>query len=152
MLHKNLNKYRIYTDGAYSSARNQGGIGAVFVKEIDGKLIKIAEVSKGYINTTNNRMELKAIIAAFKCINSYMDDVTIISDSMYAIGASRIGKLQYKRNTNLDVLQELDRIVSEKRSLIGNLHIEWVKGHYEDEFNARADKIAVDASQQLIIK
>ena len=76
--------------------------------------------------------------------------MTIISDSMYAIGTSRIGSIKYKRNTNLDVLQELDNIVKEKRSLIGNLHIEWVKGHYEDEFNARADKIAVDASQQLM--
>ena len=98
-------KYRIYTDGAYSSALNQGGIGVVFVKEEDKKLIKVAEVSKGYKNTTNNRMELKAIIAAFKCITSYMEDVTIISDSMYAIGTSRIGELKYKRNTNLDVLQ-----------------------------------------------
>lgn len=143
-------KYRIYTDGAYSSALNQGGIGVVFVKEVDGKLTKIAEVSKGYKNTTNNRMELKAIITAFKCITAYIEDVTIISDSMYAIGISRIGSIKYKRNTNLDVLQELDNIVKEKRSFIGNLHIEWVKGHYEDEFNARADKIAVNASQQLM--
>lgn len=143
-------KYRIYTDGAYSSALNQGGIGVVFVKEEDKKLTKVAEVSKGYKNTTNNRMELKAIIAAFKCITSYMEDVTIISDSMYAIGTSRIGELKYKRNTNLDVLQELDNIVKEKRSLIGNLRIGWVKGHFEDEFNARADKIAVEASQQLM--
>ena len=143
-------KYRIYTDGAYSSALNQGGIGVVFVKEEDKKLIKVAEVSKGYKNTTNNRMELKAIIAAFKCITSYMEDVTIISDSMYAIGTSRIGELKYKRNTNLDVLQELDNIVKEKRSLIGNFRIGWVKGHFEDEFNARADKIAVEASQQLM--
>ena len=114
------------------------------------QLTKIAEVSKGYKNTTNNRMELKAIIIAFTCITAYIEDVTIISDSMYAIGTSRIGSIKYKRNTNLDVLQELDNIVKEKRSLIGNLHIEWVKGHYEDEFNARADKIAVDASQQLM--
>lgn len=97
-------------------------------------------------------MELKAIIVAFKCIRSYMDDVTIISDSMYAIGASRIGKLQYKRNKNLDVLNELDKIVNEKQHLIGRLQIEWVKGHFEDEFNDRADKLAVEASQELIIK
>ena len=63
-------KYRIYTDGAYSSALNQGGVGVVFVKEVDGKLTKIAEVSKGYKNTTNNRMELKAIIIAFNCITA----------------------------------------------------------------------------------
>ena len=143
-------KYRIYTDGAYSSALNQGGVGVVFVKEVDGKLTKIAEVSKGYKNTTNNRMELKAIIIAFKCIAAYIEDVAIISDSMYAIGTSRIGSIKYKRNTNLDVLQELDNIVKEKRSLIGNLHNVLLPIQYEDEFNARADKIAVDASQQLI--
>lgn len=145
-----MEKYRIYTDGAYSSARNQGGIGIVFVKEIDGELIKIGETSKGYKNTTNNRMELKAITLGLKCIQYPIDHLTIISDSMYAIGASHIGHLKYKRNKNLDVLHELDKVFNEKKALLGEVHIEWVKGHFEDEWNARADKLAVEASQEFI--
>ena len=47
-----------YTDGAYSSARNSGGVGIICLK--DGKLV--LRYSKKYTNTTNNRMEMKAVI------------------------------------------------------------------------------------------
>ncbi len=144
---KNL---RIYTDGAYSSARNQGGIGIVFVQEDDGNDSIVAEISKGYRNTTNNRMEVRAILLALKAISGHLNRVIIISDSMYAIGGSHIGSIKNKRNKNVDLFTELDKIVNEKRKFINQLEIAWVKGHYEDKYNARADELAVQASQEFI--
>lgn len=139
---------RIYTDGAYSSARNQGGIGIVIIDEESSKLLH--QVSKGYTNTTNNRMELTAILMALRCITGDVDKVTIVSDSMYAIGSSCIGTLKYKRKKNLDLLAKLDEVVKNKRQFIKELDIQWVKGHFEDEFNDIADKLAVNASQELL--
>ena len=55
-----MSKYVIYTDGAYSAKRNQGGVGIVILR--DGQLLQ--KFNKGYKNTTNNRMELKAVIWA----------------------------------------------------------------------------------------
>lgn len=144
---KNL---RIYTDGAYSSARNQGGIGIVFVQEDDGNDSIIAEISKGYRNTTNNRMEVRAILLALKAISGHLNRVIIVSDSMYAIGGSHIGSIKNKRNKNIDLFTELDKVVKEKREFINQLEIAWVKGHYEDKYNARADELAVQASQEFI--
>lgn len=144
---KNL---RIYTDGAYSSARNQGGIGIVFVQEDDRNDSIVAEISKGYRNTTNNRMEVRAILLALKAISGHLNRVIIISDSTYAIGGSHIGSIKNKRNKNVDLFTELDKIVNEKRKFINQLEIAWVKGHYEDKYNARADELAVQASQEFI--
>lgn len=95
-------------------------------------------------------MEVKAIILALRCIVSPIDNVVIISDSMYAIGGSHIGFLKNKRNKNVDLFTELDKVVASKRKLIEDLEIAWVKGHYEDKYNARADELAVRASQEYI--
>lgn len=145
-----MNKVRIYTDGAYSSERKQGGIGIVVVEETtDGDII-IAEASKGYKNTTNNRMEVRAISVGLKAVVEYIDHVIIISDSMYAIGGSHIGEIKNRRKKNVDLLEDLDRVVSSKERLIGKLEIAWVRGHYEDKYNKRADELAVAASQEFI--
>ena len=58
-------EYSVYTDGAYSSLRNQGGIGIIFLK--NNKLV--AKCSKAFKNTTNNRMELLAVIIALESIH-----------------------------------------------------------------------------------
>ena len=145
-----MRRLRIYTDGAFSFERKQGGVGEVFLKEEDGVDTIVSEFSKAYKNTTNNRMEVKAIILALRCIVSPIDNVVIISDSMYAIGGSHIGFLKNKRNKNVDLFTELDKVVASKRKLIEDLEIAWVKGHYEDKYNARADELAVRASQEYI--
>ena len=145
-----MRRLRIYTDGAFSFERKQGGVGVVFVKEEDGVDTIVSEFSKAYKNTTNNRMEVKAIILALRCIVSPIDNVVIISDSMYAIGGSHIGFLKNKRNKNVDLFTELDKVVASKHKLIEDLEIAWVKGHYEDKYNARADELAVRASQEYI--
>ena len=60
-------KYECYSDGAYSSTRNQGGIGVVFFRNGE----KVFEYSKGFKNTTNNQMEIMAAFIIFKAIIFY---------------------------------------------------------------------------------
>ena len=82
-----MSNYKLITDGAYSSKLDQGGLGLVFLK--DDKLI--LRYSKMYKHTTNNQMELGAIITGLKCITKPIDNLTIVSDSMYCIGCATKG-------------------------------------------------------------
>ena len=128
--------YILFTDGAYSSSRNKGGIGLLFVK--DNKVV--LTYSKGFLNTTNNKMELIAIIAGLRCITKPIDSLTVVSDSMYCIG---IITLNWKRKKNVELWERFDRIVNFHKSV----KLEWVKGHSNNPYNIRCDKLAVKATQ-----
>jgi ribonuclease HI len=68
---------QIYIDGAYKSSIDQGGIGIVWMK--DDKVFK--KYSKGFKHTTNNKMELIAMLCAFKSIKTPMDEVEFTNSS-----------------------------------------------------------------------
>ena len=125
----------VYTDGAYSSSRNQGGLGIVFIK--DDKVI--AKFSKTYKNTTNNRMELMAVIIALQSIKDE-NEITIYSDSMYVIGTATQG---WKRKKNLDLWEKYDAIIDSFKTVT----FKHVKGHSTNMFNNLCDEMAVAASQ-----
>ena len=76
--------YTVFTDGAYSSARDQGGVGIVILK--DG--LEILRYSNMYKKTTNNQMELGAIIIALRMIKGEIDSLVIYTDSQYCIGCA----------------------------------------------------------------
>lgn len=125
----------VYTDGAYSSSRNQGGLGIVFIK--DNKVI--AKFSKTYKNTTNNRMELMAVIIALQSIKDE-NEITIYSDSMYVIGTATQG---WKRKKNLDLWEKYDAVIDSFKTVT----FKHVKGHATNMFNNLCDEMAVTASQ-----
>ena len=125
----------VYTDGAYSSSRNQGGLGIVFIK--DDKVI--AKFSKTYKNTTNNRMELMAVIIALQSIKDE-PEITIYSDSMYVIGTATQG---WKRKKNLDLWEKYDAVIDSFKTVT----FKHVKGHSTNMFNNLCDEMAVAASQ-----
>ena len=125
----------VYTDGAYSSSRNQGGLGIVFIK--DNKVI--AKFSKTYKNTTNNRMELMAVIIALQSIKDE-NEITIYSDSMYVIGTATQG---WKRKKNLDLWEKYDAVIDTFKTVT----FKHVKGHSTNMFNNLCDEMAVAASQ-----
>lgn len=125
----------VYTDGAYSSSRNQGGLGIVFIK--DDKVI--AKFSKTYKNTTNNRMELMAVIIALQSIKDE-NEITIYSDSMYVIGTATQG---WKRKKNLDLWEKYDAVIDSFKTVT----FKHVKGHSTNMFNNLCDEMAVAASQ-----
>ena len=125
----------VYTDGAYSSSRNQGGLGIVFIK--DNKVI--AKFSKTYKNTTNNRMELMAVIIALQSIKDE-NEITIYSDSMYVIGTATQG---WKRKKNLDLWEKYDAVIDSFKTVT----FKHVKGHSTNVFNNLCDEMAAAASQ-----
>ena len=135
--------YECYTDGAYSSVRNQGGIGIVFLR--NGK--KTVEYSRGFKQTTNNKMEILASLFALKCIKTPIDSLTIYTDSMYVIGCATLG---WKRKKNVVLWEAFDREMKRVSSLCPNIKFQHVKGHSENHWNNYVDHLAVNASHELL--
>ena len=131
-----------YTDGAYSSARNSGGVGIICLK--DGKLV--LRYSKKYTNTTNNRMEMKAVILSLNSIKQKVNSIKIVSDSQYVIGCATKG---WKRKKNVDLWEEYDKAFKYASQYCSDIPFEWVHGHDRDKYNEIVDQLAVKASQEL---
>lgn len=135
-------KVTIYTDGACSGNPGKGGWGSILIY---GDVVK--ELSGGEDNTTNNRMELKAVIEALKALKSPCD-VEIYSDSAYVVNAftqkwidnwiKNNWKTADKKSVkNVDLWQELLVLIKTH-----NVTFKKVKGHSDDELNERCDKLA----------
>lgn len=129
----------IYTDGACHGSTKVGGIGIVFVK--DNKVIH--KFNKQFTNTTNNRMEIYAVIYALHAISKPMDSINIYSDSQYVLGC--ITK-NWTRKKNSDLWQLFDKVYNKAITLCPNIQFNWIKGHDTNEFNNISDKLAVEAS------
>jgi len=125
----------IWTDGAYKPTTDQGGW--AFICENGYRDFN------GVKNTTNNRMEMTAVIEALKYFNSLkLESGTIYSDSQYVINTLNKG---WKRSKNLDLWKALD----EQNK--GNIAFVWVKGHDDNEMNNKVDKLAVLGSELFLI-
>ena len=134
---------QIYTDGAYKSSIDQGGIGIVWIK--DDKVFK--KYSKGFKHTTNNKMELIAMLCAFKSIKTSMDEVEFISDSQYVLGCLTKG---WKKKKNVELWNILDKEYERIKSLIKNIKFTHVRGHQDCFGNNLADELASNASLELL--
>ena len=134
---------QIYTDGAYKSYIDQGGIGIVWMK--DDKVFK--KYSKGFKHTTNNKMELIAMLCAFKSIKTSMDEVEFISDSQYVLGCLTKG---WKKKKNIELWNILDKEYERVKSLIKNIKFTHVRGHQDCFGNNLADELASNASLELL--
>ena len=138
----------IYTDGACSGNPGPGGWGAILKY---GEALK--ELSGGDGCTTNNRMELTAVISALKALKEPCS-VKLHTDSQYIANATNEGWLRawkakgWKRKggevKNLDLWQELSPLLE-----LHNIEFIWVKGHAENEFNNRCDELAVMESKKF---
>ena len=139
----------IYTDGACSGNPGPGGWGAILSYEGREK-----ELSGGEANTTNNRMELTAVISALKALNQDCI-VELYSDSKYVIDALEKGwvwgwkkrgwiKSDKKPALNVDLWEQLLPLVQRHQ-----VHYHWVKGHAENEKNNRCDQMAVAESKKF---
>lgn len=115
--------YTIFTDGAYSQKNDEGAFAFVIVKDNVEIMRKAYKISK----ESNNRAELKAIIAAVHKLPQDATRVQIISDSMYALNTLNGN---WNRNANLDLFEAWDKVL-EKRKCI-NIEFLWVKGHSGD--------------------
>lgn len=144
----------IFTDGACSgNPDGPGGYGVILVyKSADGQIHK-KELSKGFTNTTNNRMELMGAIAGLESLKKPCN-VTLYSDSQYLVNAINQNWVQkWKENNWLrDIKKKIPakNIDLWKRLLLlmdtHNVKYVWVKGHAGHEENEICDKLAVRAA------
>ena len=140
------NQVHIYTDGACSGNPGKGGYGIVM--EWVGKPYQ-KEFSEGYSKTTNNRMELLAVIVALENIRSDKLTITVFSDSKYVVDAIEkkwvFGweKKGFKNKKNIDLWKRFLKVYRKH-----NVDFKWVKGHNDHVQNERCDVLAVEAYQQ----
>lgn len=139
----------IYTDGACSGNPGPGGWGAVLVCGNNEK-----ELCGGEPDTTNNRMELTAVIQALTALKRPCE-VTLTTDSKYIVDAVNLGwaKKWQKNNwmrtpkdkaKNPDLWQALLELLE-----IHNVKFIWVKGHAGHKYNERCDELAVSYYKNL---
>ena len=133
----------IYTDGGASGTPGPGGYGALLMHGEHAK-----ELSQGYRLTTNNRMELLAVIVGLEALKRDGVTVDVYSDSKYVVDAVEkrwvFGweKKGYKGKKNPDLWQRFLRVYRKH-----TVRFHWVKGHAGDPLNERVDAMAVAAYQ-----
>lgn len=134
----------VYTDGACSGNPGNGGYCAILIYNGHEKVVSGFEE-----NTTNNRMELKAVIEGLKALREKCT-VDLFTDSQYVVNAFNNGWLEnWKKNNfknsskkevkNIDLWQDLISLTN-----IHNVNFFKVKGHSDNEYNNRCDIIAVE--------
>jgi ribonuclease HI len=134
----------IYTDGASRGNPGPGGYGTILQVGQHKK-----ELSQGYKLTTNNRMELMAVIAGLDALKVDQCNVTIYTDSKYVADAVEKGwiynwvRTRFKGKKNMDLWLRFLEIY--KRH---NVKFIWIRGHSEIPGNERCDQLAVNASLQ----
>ena len=138
-----LNKEIIYTDGACSGNPGKGGWAAVVINETNEKIISGSENL-----TTNNRMELTAVIKALEL--TVTNNITVFTDSKYVKNGIEDWINNWKKNgwktaskgpvKNKDLWEALDQLNVNK-----NIKWEWVKGHSNDKYNNLVDEKAREA-------
>lgn len=139
-----MKNIEIYTDGACSGNPGKGGWGAVLIYNGREK-----ELCGGCEQTTNNRMELTAVIEALKAVKEPCK-ITLTTDSKYVCDAINKGWLYSWKNNgwkkadkksalNVDLWEELLPLLE-----IHSIEFVWVKGHNGNPYNERCDKLAVE--------
>lgn len=132
----------IYTDGAARGNPGPGGYGVVLQW---GTVIK--ELAQGYRHTTNNRMELMAVIAGLEMLTRDNLDVVIYSDSAYVVNAIEKGwlagwvKKGFKDKKNPDLWKRYLQVAKKHK-----IKFVWVKGHADNKWNNRCDELATAAA------
>lgn len=138
-----MNEIIIYTDGAARGNPGRGGYGAILKW---GNTTK--ELSGAFLHTTNNRMELMAVIAALEALKKPDQSVIIFSDSNYVVKAINEGwltswiKTDFKGGKkNKDLWMRYHELAKLHR-----IKFTWVKGHSSNVFNNRCDELATTAA------
>lgn len=144
-----MKQITIYTDGACSGNPGPGGWAAIL--EYNGRE---KELSGGEAHTTNNRMELTAVIEALKALKEDCE-VDLYSDSKYVIDALEKGWVYNWRRNNWVKSDKKPALNSDLwEALLGEMarhkvKLHWVKGHASNPKNNRCDELAVAESKKF---
>ena len=149
-----MKQVTIYTDGACSGNPGPGGWGTILVSH--APLARV-EVSGAEVDTTNNRMELMAVLEGLRRLK-YPCEVTVVTDSRYVHDMFqkgwitswkkrgwRLGSKKKQPVKNLDLVRALDEEVAKHE-----VTWQWVRGHAGHPENERADHLAVSAIRDLL--
>lgn len=133
----------MYTDGSSRGNPGPGGYGTILMFGEHRK-----EISKGFRKTTNNRMELMAVIEGLKLIKKKHIPVIIYSDSQYVVKAIEEGWLQNWIKTDFKGGKKNKDLwtVYYKLSKEFDIKLKWVKGHADNPYNNRCDELATAAA------
>ena len=141
-------KVSIYTDGSSKGNPGRGGYGVVLLYDGHRK-----EVSEGFRLTTNNRMELLAVIVGLEALKSFNKNIVIYSDSKYVVNAIEKKwlfnweKNSFKKKKNKDLWLRFLKIYRKH-----SVKFVWIKGHSEIVENERCDFLAVQAAEKKTLK
>ena len=133
----------IYTDGSAKGNPGRGGYGVVM---LSGKHRK--EISEGFLLTTNNRMELLAVIVGLESVKKINSEIVVYSDSKYVVNAIEKGwlfdwqKKNFKGKKNPDLWIRFLSVYKKH-----SIRFLWVKGHNNNIENERCDRLAVSAAE-----
>jgi ribonuclease HI len=134
----------IYTDGAAVGNPGPGGYGVILISGHHR-----LEKSEGYRLTTNNRMELMAVIDGLESLKNPGSNVLVYTDSKYVADAVEKGWLfqweskAFKKKKNQDLWIRFLRVYRKH-----NVRFRWIKGHSSNPENEKCDKLAVEASKK----
>ena len=137
-------KIILYTDGAASGNPGPGGFGVVL---ISGRHRK--EISQGYRHTTNNRMELLAVITGLEALKAENCEVTVYTDSKYVADAVEKRwvltweKKRFAGKKNPDLWKRFLAVYRKHQ-----VKFVWIRGHADIPENERCDRLAVEASSK----
>lgn len=137
----------MYTDGSSLGNPGPGGYGTLLLY---GHFRR--ELSAGYRLTTNNRMELMAVIAGLEALKHNKSDVTVFTDSRYVADAVEKGwlmnwiRIRFKGKKNSDLWMRFYEVYK-----LHNVKFVWVKGHADIPGNEKCDQLAVAAANGSVL-
>ena len=148
-----LDKILIFTDGACSGNPGPGGFGTILLTP-EGH---VEELGEGRASTTNNRMEMVAVIKGLQKIGGLKGDVWVLSDSTYVIRGMTQWIWGWKKRgwvtsegtgvSNKDLWKVLDKEIASRKKL-GKIEWKYLRGHQGIPGNERCDEIAVEFSKK----
>jgi ribonuclease HI len=140
-------KITMYTDGSSLGNPGPGGYGTLLLY---GQFRK--ELSAGYRLTTNNRMELMAVITGLEALKHKNSVVTVYTDSRYVVDAVEKGwlmnwiRVRFKGKKNSDLWMRFYEVYK-----LHNVKFVWVKGHADVPGNEKCDQLAVAAANGSVL-
>jgi ribonuclease HI len=143
-----MTEIKIYTDGASRGNPGPGGYGTILISGEHRK-----ELFEGYTLTTNNRMELLAVIAGLEALKKEPCNVTVFSDSKYVVNAVEKKWVQswyknnFKKKKNKDLWVRYLKVAQKHY-----VKFVWIKGHDGNIYNERCDHLAVRAAESSSLK
>ena len=146
MEHKEIH---VYTDGSSRGNPGPGGYGIV-MEQKGSNYFK--EFSEGFRKTTNNRMELLAVVEALKKIKKDNQKIIVYTDSKYVVNSVEKKwvfawqKNNFKKKKNIDLWLEFLKEYKKH-----SVRLKWIKGHNNHPQNERCDSLAVEASKKEML-